>query len=149
MEEADHQAAIARGGSFSRPNPRAEGKAREAAKQLNSMARKAAQSGARNAASAAFNAAKTLIKAVGGGADGDAMNLAKHGRAKAKDVKLRALAAAKAHPPNHKLLSSGGGGGGGKHSPFKLKGHDDEGGFALFISRPAVIVETDGECDDE
>ena len=60
MEEAE--AAIARGGSTARPNPRAEGKAREAAKQLNSMAKKAARSGARNAAATAFNAAKRRLR---------------------------------------------------------------------------------------
>jgi hypothetical protein len=110
------------------------------------MAKKAAQSGASHAAAAAYNAAKTLINATG--TDADAMSLAQHGRAKAKDVKLRALAAAKAHPPSHKLLPSGGGGA-GKNSLFKLKGHDDEGGFSCFLTRPSVVVETDEEAEHE
>ena len=138
--------AVARSGSFPRPNPRAEGKARDAAKRLNSMAKKAAQFGARNASAVAFNAATTLLKASGSGAD--AMALAEKARVKAKEIKLRALVAAKLHPPDHKLLSPNGGGA-ARNSPFKLKGHDDEEGFALFITRPSAIVETDGDLIEE
>ena len=147
MEEAEHLVAIARHGSTARPNPRANGKAREAAKALNSAAKQAAQFGARNAAAGAFNAAKTLAKATGGGAD--AMALAELGRIKAKDVKLRALAAAKAHPPSHKQLSPSGGGS-KSHSLFTLKGHDDdEGSYACFMSAPHVVLdEEDNEEED-
>ena len=145
MEEADHVAAIVRSGSFARPNPRAEGKARDAAKALNRSAKKAAQSGARNAAAAAFNAAKTLVKATGGGAD--AMALAEHGRKKAKDVKLRAMVAAKAHPPSHKLLSPSGGGGAKSNSFFKLTGHSgDETSYTCFVSASHTTLD---ESDDE
>jgi hypothetical protein len=148
MEEAEHEAAILRGGSIARPNPRAEGKAREAAKQLNTSARKAARSGAKNAAATAFNAAKTLIKAAGAGVDAGVMGLAERGREKARDINLRAKAAAKAHPPSHKLLPSRGGGVGG-NSLFKLKGHTDEGSFALFITQASTVVETDEDAEDE
>lgn len=145
LEQADHEAAIARSGSFARPNPRAESKARDTAKALNSIAKRAAQSGARNAAAAAFNAAKTLMKATGAGAD--AMVLAEHGRKKAKDVKLRALAAAKARPPSHKLLSPSGGGFRG-HSIFKLKGHDGDESYAGFLTAPHTLNEI-AEDEDE
>jgi hypothetical protein len=150
MEEADYEERVKAGGSFARPNPRAEGKARDAAKQLNSMARKAAQSGARNAAATAFNAAKTLVNAAGGNG-ADAMALAEHGRKKAKDVKLRAMVAAKAHPPSHKLLSPSGGGGGGAKSfhLFQLTRHSgDETGFSLFVTSKPTISEEDNEDDE-
>jgi hypothetical protein len=68
LEQADHEAAIARRGSFARLNPHAESKARDTAKALDKLARRAAQSGCPNAAAAAKSAAKTLMASVGGGA---------------------------------------------------------------------------------
>jgi hypothetical protein len=150
MLAEEHEAAIARGGSFARPNPRAANKARDAAKALNRAAKQAAQRGARNAAASAFNAAKTLINATG--KDADAMVLAEYGRKKAKDVKLRGLAAAKAHPPNYKLFSPSGGGAGGarSYSLFNLVGHDEEGGFALFVNHPLKLAdESEEEAEEE
>ena len=90
------ETAIVAGGSFARPNPRADGKARDAAKQLRSVAKKAQAFGARNASAAAYNAADTITKATGSSAD--AMRLASLGRDKVKDVKLRAKTALKSHP---------------------------------------------------
>ena len=156
MEEAEAEERIKAGGSLARPNPRAEGKAREAAKQLNTMAKKAARSGARNAAANAFAAAKTLINAAGGRCDADAMALAKRGRDKAKDVKLRALAALKARPATHKMLSPSGaakGGAGAKtFQLFRTVAHsNDETGFSLFVtSKPIIsLKEVDGHEDAE
>jgi len=140
LEQADHEAAIARSGSFARPNPRAESKARDTAKALNNIAKMAAQSGARNAAATAFNAAKTILKATGGGAD--AMALAEHGRNKVKDVKLRGMAAAKARPPSYKLISPSGGFRG--KSVFKLKIlNADEDYYSGFFSAPHFALDED------
>jgi len=156
MEEAEAEERIRTGGSLARPNPRAEGKAREAAKQLNTMAKKAARSGARNAAANAFAAAKTLINAAGGGCNADAMALAKRGRDKAKDVKLRALVALKARPATHKMRSPSGGGKGGAGAKtfqlFRTVAHsNDETGFSLFVtSKPIIsLKEVEGHEDAE
>lgn len=80
------------------------------------------------------------------------MALAEHGRTKAKDVKLRALAAAKARPPNHKLLSPSGSGTGAKSfNLFQLTSHSgDESGFTLFVtSKPSISILEEEDMEDE
>jgi hypothetical protein len=138
-EENDR--AIVTGGSFSRPNPHAEGKARDAAKKLLCMAKKAAAFGARNAAFTAYNAAETLARTTG--TDSDVMKLAENGRIKAKDVKRRALAAAKAVPPKPKSDHAS-----RMHTPFNLKGHVDEESYthSLMPLDSFVLYEDEDEA---
>ena len=85
---------------------------------MRSTAKKASAFGAHSAAGKAYRLADSLSKVVG--SEGNAMAMAIKGREKAKDCKLRSLAALKRNPlyQVHQQRRSGGGGGAGIVNPM-------------------------------